>query len=312
MKRKLMYLVVMIILVTTLLSCDGWHGFDTGPFLEITAKGTYKDETGSNKGGVRATQQQGMTTTVNLTSSSFWKNSDQLEQGKGVAHVNGFIAKGIFDNLSEFNVRIVDKKGEELPVLTKLVQTISASKVDHGIFEFDIEKDSDNIFQDIINKNIKVNVNVFSYAQARRLEKLAREDNMNYNDAYNQSQDEVLKALGMEEISKQIAGEGKRFTNFHELDIRDEGDDNGLLVVAGAMLSQSEKTSDKTLLDKLTDEIKTNGEIKDEGLKTELKTRKEYVRDHLDEIVANLNKDLEDAKETVPTPGDTITEWLKK
>ncbi len=304
MKKLFITLALIIVVSMAMISCKP-HGSDLGPFLEITATGTYTNE----NTGKPTTEKETLKACVNIASDVFL-NSKSDKKSRRNMHINGFIIKGPFGLDCDVKLRVLDKNYEELKTSTEIANALVKAG---DVFQIDLSKID---VLDIFKEDISINLNAFTTAQANRLEVLMK-DKVKYNKAYNDAKREILTGLGMEDFYTDEL-------EFHQLDmaknkpgdnnkIKDE-DVNSLLVVASSMLAGTggEGSFFKNFVEDITD----NGKIDNETVKNLVKTRKEDTKDNIDKVKTYFSGyfDKSDAKLNKEFVGISkkVSDWLNK
>lgn len=309
---KLFIISIVIISMISLLSCkEDAEPEIVGSYLEITVRGQYYDE---NTGETTSDEEE-LKAIINLypveddsgrvntgghfsspnTGGIMYSSNigfSNTEFSDGTAHVNGFISKGPMSEGSTVELALIDENMNRIEIDPEFVSDIQ-SETDQ-LSEFSIELPATD------DADIEINVNALTTLQVERMYDLI-DEGLSFYDAHLQSKEEVLALVDLDSDSSMIE-------DFETLDIREDGESNGALLLASAMLSESaDSTRDKqsaSLLQQVIEEMANNeGAILNEQLSD--KMRNIWVNADPQQMMSMLQTYLENNGHTnvnIPNP----------
>ncbi len=274
---RLFLIAIFIVAMIIPLSCNKDEPQIVGSYLEITIRGQYYNE----NTGETTTEEEELKAIINLypiedgrvnTGGTFSSPGsggilyssnlgfDNTEFSDGTAHVNGFISKGPMEEGATVELALIDENMNRVEIDPEFVSDIQSATDQLSEFSIDLPATDD--------VDIEINVNALTTLQVERMYDLI-DEGMSFYDAHLQSKEEVLALIDLQSDADLIE-------DFEKLDIREDSESNGALLMASAMLCESStQTKDKqsgTLLQQIIDEmIENDGEILDEGLSDTMK-----------------------------------------
>lgn len=119
----------------------------------------------------------------------------------------------------------------------------------------------------------EINVNILTTLERERIKYLIEQEGMNYKDAQNQSELEILKIFNIKE--KYLP---KELYTFDSMDISKTGDSNAILLAISVMLQGDNSVAElSALISKIIADIKKDASLDDEKLINELKNNSVYI-----------------------------------
>ncbi len=277
--RKLIKYAIMILLLMSFISCFPKDDSETiGSFLEITVTGNYYNEVT----GELTTQEEELRAVVNLyqlegatkvegggyfpsdggilfsTETGF--DISPVNTGTGTAHVNGFIAKGPFEEGATVSIALIDENMNRIEIDQEFISDLEGATDDISEFSINLPATED--------VDIEVNLNSLTFLQTERMYWLIENENMSFYEAYLKSKEEVLSLVNIETSIED-------FPDFEEMDIREDGDGNAILFLANTLLTAKDSSTkqEDTLLQQVIQQLKENGSILNENISDYLAQR---------------------------------------
>jgi hypothetical protein len=306
---------IFLFLIIFMLSCLPGGAKVLGSYLEITVTGTYYNELL----GQITTETEELKAVVNLypiselsgkgdrvvgggyfppsgnsgilySSATGFDASAPVMTGSGTAHVNGFIAKGPFSEGSQISVALIDENYNRIEIPSKFITDLQSVSDNESEFSIYLPSTDD--------VEIKINLNALTFIQALRMEALIKEQKKSFYNAYVQSKEEILGLVNLQDSTEEIG-------DFETMDIRNETDSNGVLLIANSLLAGTNTVGKNTdsILKKVMNQIHDYGIIVDENIGDFLIDR--FMNLDIEQIRQNLI-DFFGSEYQVPNPEDFL------
>ncbi len=304
--KKLIKYGVIVLLFLLLLSCLPFRNNIVGAFLEVTVSGKYYNElTGEltdsseeliaivnlyelNKpatkiqAGGHFTDSGGI---IQSSNSGFDVNSPTVS-GTGTAHVNGFIAKGPFEEGSIVSIALINEDMSRVEIDPEFIDQLETETNDVSEFSLDLPATK--------TVDIKININSLTFLQTERMYELIDKEGLSFYEAYLQSKNEILTIMNITNGSADVV-------DFEKMDIREDNESNQVLLLANSILAGTEPVSKQggSLLQEVLQQIKEHGAIIDENIGDKFEEKMANL--DINQIIQNL-KDFFGSSVNIPNP----------